>query len=94
MICLLTFVFCHYSGHDAYVDDTNEDDEDGYDETLVPSDYLDSVQTTDDILYERLVVPMSEGGALKYLFDCCHSGMILNLPYVFLANGKSDQKII
>jgi len=29
-------VFCHYSGHGGRVRDDNGDEEDGYDETLIP----------------------------------------------------------
>lgn len=84
-------IFCHYSGHGGRLEDDNGDEEDGYDETLVPLDYQRSGQIRDDDLYKILVKPMPAGVTMTCLMDCCHSGTVLDLPYKFKADGESDQ---
>lgn len=84
-------VFCHYSGHGGRLRDDNGDEEDGYDETLVPLDYSSAGQIRDDELFVTLVGAMPAGVALTCLMDCCHSGTVLDLPYKFKADGESDQ---
>lgn len=84
-------VFCHYSGHGGRLIDDDGDEEDGYDETLVPLDYDVSGQIRDDDLYVTLVGGMPAGVALTCLMDCCHSGTVLDLPYKFVADGDSEE---
>ncbi|GKY92890.1 hypothetical protein MPSEU_000258100 [Mayamaea pseudoterrestris] len=77
-------LFVHYSGHGAKMKDDTGDEHDGYDETLVPVDYDKGVPfIRDDDLYDILVKPMPKGAHLFCLFDCCHSGTVLDLPYQF-----------
>ena len=83
-------VFFHYSGHGGRVRDEDGDEDDGYDETLIPVDYQSSGQITDDIVYSELVGRMPAGSTLTCLMDCCHSGSILDLPYGFLADGSQS----
>lgn len=87
-------VFCHYSGHGGRLQDDNGDEEDGYDETLVPLDYNEAGQIRDDDLFVTLVGAMPAGVALTCLMDCCHSGTVLDLPYKFVADGESDEMTI
>lgn len=63
------------------------DEEDGYDETLIPVDFLQQGQIRDDDLLRILVRPMKEGVTMTCLMDCCHSGTVLDLPYRFTADG-------
>jgi len=84
-------VFCHYSGHGGRLEDQDGDEEDGYDETLVPLDYMTEGQIRDDDLFVTLVEPMAEGVAMTCIMDCCHSGTVLDLPYKFIADGESDE---
>lgn len=67
-------VFIHYSGHGGRVRDTSGDEDDGYDETLIPVDFQRSGQITDDELFRDLVKPMPKGVLMTSLMDCCHSG--------------------
>lgn len=83
--------FCHYSGHGGKLRDDDGDEEDGYDETLVPVDYEYSGQIRDDDVFNTLVGPMQSGVTLTCIMDCCHSGTVLDLPYVFKADGQSTQ---
>jgi metacaspase-1 len=54
-------IFLHYSGHGTKVPDQNGDEEDGYDEALVPSDYASAGVILDDELYEIIVKGLAGG---------------------------------
>ena len=83
--------FFHYSGHGGRLKDDDGDEEDGYDETLIPVDYQKAGQIRDDEVYSELVGRMPEGSTLTCLMDCCHSGSVLDLPYTFKADGEQQQ---
>jgi len=84
-------VFCHYSGHGGRLADDDGDEDDGYDETLVPLDYQSAGQIRDDDLFKVLVGAMPAGVHLTSVMDCCHSGSVLDLPYTFIADGESSK---
>lgn len=65
--------------------------EDGYDETLVPLDYGSAGQIRDDDIFKALILPLKEGVQLTSVMDCCHSGTVLDLPYVFVADGSQEE---
>lgn len=83
--------FFHYSGHGGRVEDDDGDEEDGYDETLIPVDFQSAGQIRDDTIFVELVGNMPKGSTLTCLMDCCHSGSILDLPYTFKADGEQDE---
>jgi Caspase domain len=70
-------------------DDDRGEEEDGYDETIVPVDYDSAGQIRDDDLYQNLVCALPSGAHLVALMDCCHSGSVLDLPYKYKASGSS-----
>ncbi|KAI8982005.1 caspase domain-containing protein [Mycotypha africana] len=84
-------LFFHYSGHGGSVKDSNGDEIDGYDETIFPVDFRNyeagTGQLVDDELHELLVKPLVEGCRLTCVFDSCHSGTVLDLPYVYSTFG-------
>lgn len=82
-------LFFHYSGHGASVRDDDGDEADGKDEALVPVDYKEAGLLRDDKVFEILVGPLTEGVQLTCILDCCHSGTILDLPYMFKADDGS-----
>jgi len=81
-------VWIHYSGHGGRLEDQDGDEEDGYDETLIPVDFQSEGQIRDDDLLKHLVKPMPAGVLMTCLMDCCHSGTVLDLPYNFIADGE------
>lgn len=83
-------VFCHYSGHGCKVEDDNGDEEDGFDETLVPVDYQSEGFIRDDDIFKILVGPLPAGSTMTAVMDCCHSGTVLDLPFVFTARAEND----
>ncbi|KAH3680207.1 hypothetical protein WICMUC_000472 [Wickerhamomyces mucosus] len=80
-------LFFHYSGHGSQVKDVDGDEDDGYDETIVPLDFETEGQIIDDELHDRLVKPLKPGVRLTALFDSCHSGSVLDLPYMYSTKG-------
>mmetsp|Transcript_22828 Transcript_22828/g.25979 ORF Transcript_22828/g.25979 Transcript_22828/m.25979 type:complete len:336 (+) Transcript_22828:172-1179(+) len=82
-------VFIHYSGHGGRVRDLNGDEDDGFDETLIPVDFKRAGQIVDDDLCKELVKAMPRGVLVTSLMDCCHSGTVLDLPYRFTADGEA-----
>ncbi|KAL3913606.1 MAG: hypothetical protein SGARI_000574 [Bacillariaceae sp.] len=81
-------IFLHYSGHGTKVKDVSGDEDDGYDEALVPLDFKNAGLIIDDYLYELLVKQLPAGVHVVAVYDCCHSGTVLDLPYIFKANGQ------
>ncbi|ORX57889.1 hypothetical protein BCR36DRAFT_580459 [Piromyces finnis] len=81
-------LFFHYSGHGSQKKDQDGDEVDGYDETILPVDYKKSGQIIDDEMNAIMVRPLPEGVRLTAIFDSCHSGTALDLPYVYADDGK------
>mmetsp|Transcript_25593 Transcript_25593/g.35336 ORF Transcript_25593/g.35336 Transcript_25593/m.35336 type:complete len:342 (+) Transcript_25593:82-1107(+) len=79
-------LFLHYSGHGGNVADDNGDEKDGRDETLIPVDYESAGQIRDDVVFNDLVCRLPAGVHLTAIMDCCHSGTIFDLPYIFIAS--------
>ncbi|WOL03806.1 metacaspase-1-like [Canna indica] len=72
----------HYSGHGVQKLDPSGDEVDGYDEALCPLDFEMQGTIIDDEINETLVRPLGRGVKLHALVDACHSGTILDLPYL------------
>jgi hypothetical protein len=83
-------LFIHYSGHGTYITDTSGDETDGQDEALVPIDYEKSGLITDDLLHDYFSY-LPKNCRAVCLFDCCHSGTMLDLKYRYL---KTEDYII
>lgn len=84
-------VFLHYSGHGGKMRDDDGDEKDGYDETLVPLDFTSAGQIRDDDVFATLIGPMKRGVTVTSIMDCCHSGSVLDLPYVFVGDGSQEE---
>ncbi|CAG8513312.1 6119_t:CDS:2 [Paraglomus occultum] len=80
------------SGHGGQVRDKNGDEEDGYDETIMPLDFETNGPIVDDIMHDILVKPLPEGVRLTAIFDSCHSGTALDLPYIYSTNGSIKRR--
>jgi len=84
-------VFLHYSGHGTKLADDNNEEADGYDEALVPRDFQAEGMIRDDDLYDILVKELPMGVHMVSLMDCCHSGSIMDLPYIFKGDGTQTE---
>lgn len=83
-------VYLHYSGHGGKVRDDDKDEQDGYDETLIPVDFQTKGMLRDDDLLEYVIKPLKRGVFVTSVMDCCHSGTVLDLPYKFQADGSQE----
>ncbi|KAF8188987.1 peptidase C14 [Pholiota molesta] len=86
-------LFFHYSGHGGQSPDASGKEKDGMDEVIFPVDYDDKQgdgpgDIIDDELHEALVHNLPPGVRLTALFDSCHSGTLLDLPYLHSAHGR------
>lgn len=86
-------LFFHYSGHGSSIPDNNGDEADGKDEALVPLDYERAGMIRDDDIFKQLVVPLKADVTLVCVLDCCHSGSILDLPFMFKAEEGAFQAV-
>ncbi|KAJ3127743.1 Ca(2+)-dependent cysteine protease [Nowakowskiella sp. JEL0407] len=80
-------LFFHFSGHGSQQKDHDGDEDDGYDETICPLDYQTAGMITDDELNQMLVRPLPAGVRLTCVVDSCHSGSVLDLPFMYLPDG-------
>ncbi|XP_010448477.1 PREDICTED: metacaspase-2-like [Camelina sativa] len=72
----------HFSGHGNNQTDYNGDEIDGFDETLLPVDHRTSGVIVDDKINATIVRPLPYGVKLHAIIDACHSGTVLDLPYL------------
>lgn len=86
-----------YSGHGSYLTDNNMDENDNKDEVICPVDYNTSGMISDDYIYENLLVKLPSTVTLFSLFDSCHSGSILDLPFIYkdtkLTNNNNTRHV-
>ncbi|THV07391.1 hypothetical protein K435DRAFT_772718 [Dendrothele bispora CBS 962.96] len=81
-------LFFHYSGHGGRAKDEDGDEDDGYDEVIYPVDHKESGHIVDDLMHEIMVRPLPPGCRLTAIYDSCHSGTALDLPWVYSTEGK------
>ncbi|CAO3650647.1 unnamed protein product [Cunninghamella echinulata] len=80
--------FFHFSGHGGQVEDIDEDEDDGFDETIIPVDANSGgYEITDDLINAILVQSLKEGVKLTAIFDSCHSGSVMDLPFTYNTKG-------
>lgn len=80
-------LFLHYSGHGGQVRDVYGDRASGFNDTIVPVDWKRNGQIDSSTLHRHLVSRLAPGCQLHIIFDCCHSGSAVELPYVY----RSDE---
>lgn len=82
--------------------DPDGDRESGFDDTIVPFDFETNGQIDSDTLHRHVVSKLPQNSTLFVVFDCCHSGSALELPYVYrtdeyintLAVGGREPRLI
>ena len=85
----ISTVWIHFSGHGSQVRDWSNDEEDGLDECFIASDYKRGGIITDDEfnMYFRLFPTTTK---IICVFDCCHSGTMLDLKYSYKCNDNMN----
>ncbi|CAL9081282.1 unnamed protein product, partial [Musa textilis] len=84
----------HYSGHGSQQRSYHSDEVDGYDETLCPLDFESQGMIVDDEINATIVRPLPHGVKLHAIIDACHSGTVLDLPFLCRMNRKWDDSLI
>lgn len=80
-------LFMHYSGHGGQTEDQDGDEEDQYDEVVYPVDFREAGHIVDDEIHSLVVKPLKPGVRLTCIFDSCHSGSAMDLPYLYSTKG-------
>ncbi|KAF2190804.1 Metacaspase-1A [Zopfia rhizophila CBS 207.26] len=80
-------LFFHYSGHGGSTKDLDGDEQDGNDEVIYPVDFQKAGHIVDDEIHHIMVKPLQPGVRLTAIFDSCHSGSALDLPYLYSTQG-------
>ncbi|OMP86077.1 Metacaspase-1 [Diplodia seriata] len=80
-------LFFHYSGHGGQTKDLDGDEDDGYDEVIYPLDFRQAGHIVDDEMHRIMVQGLQPGVRLTAIFDSCHSGSALDLPYLYSTSG-------
>ncbi|KAJ5650243.1 uncharacterized protein N7484_003966 [Penicillium longicatenatum] len=80
-------LFFHYSGHGGQTPDLDGDEEDGSDEVVYPVDFRVAGHIVDDEMHRIMVQSLRPGVRLTAIFDSCHSGSALDLPYIYSTSG-------
>ncbi|KAH7036368.1 caspase domain-containing protein [Macrophomina phaseolina] len=80
-------LFFHYSGHGGQTKDLDGDEDDGYDEVIYPVDFRQAGHIVDDEMHRIMVQSLQPGVRLTAIFDSCHSGSALDLPYIYSTSG-------
>ena len=86
--------FLHYSGHGSQVKDPDGDRDSGFDDTIVPVDFEQNGQIDSDKLHRTLVSELPANSTLFVIFDCCHSGSAIELPFVYRSDADGNVSLI
>lgn len=86
----LDFVWIHFSGHGTYARDVNQDELDGKDECIVPSNFNRAGVVSDDVI-NRILSQCNPKTKVVLVFDCCHSGTICDLKFSWDVNTRKPQ---
>ncbi len=94
-------IFIHYSGHGTQLHSTNNDeklntDTPNMDDALCPCDFDKHPDTQGFIIDDdlrQIVDKLAIGAKLRFIADCCHSGTILDLTFLYDSNKKDFIKI-
>jgi len=84
-------LFFHYSGHGGQTKDLDGDEADGFDEVIYPMDFEENGHIVDDDMHDWMVKTLPPGCRLTAIFDSCHSGSALDLPYTYTTAGKIQE---
>ncbi|CAL0328173.1 unnamed protein product [Lupinus luteus] len=80
----------HYSGHGSQQRSYSGEEVDGYDETLCPLDFETQGMIVDDEINATMVRSLPNGVRLHALIDACHSGTVLDLPFLCRMNRSGQ----
>ncbi|XP_062177663.1 metacaspase-1-like isoform X2 [Alnus glutinosa] len=79
----------YFSGHGLRQPDFNNDERDGFDETICPVDFMQEGMILDNDINSTIVRPLKKNVTLHAIVDACHSGTILDLECIYNARTKN-----
>ncbi|KAF3658760.1 metacaspase-1 [Capsicum chacoense] len=82
----------YFKGYGLRQPDFNDDELDGFDEMICPLDFRTEGMISDNAINDILVKPLIPGVTLHAIVDACHSGTILDLPWVYNENKWKDNR--
>lgn len=86
--------FLHYSGHGGQIPDEDGDRASGLDDTIIPYDFRARGQLKSSLLHQTLITCLPPSSTLLVVFDCCHSGSALELPYVYMSDENGNVSVM
>ena len=87
-------LFLHYSGHGGQVPDDQGIRRSGFNDTIVPVDFERNGMIDSPTLHRHLVSRLPRNSSLFILFDCCHSGSAVELPYVYRTDEDGNVNLM
>ncbi|KAI8026074.1 Metacaspase-1 [Camellia lanceoleosa] len=81
----------YFSGHGLRQPDFDMDENDDYDQTICPSDFMTARMILANDINNTIVKPLKEGVKLHAIIDACHSGTILDLDHVYDIKQSSEE---
>jgi hypothetical protein len=81
-------LYFHFSGHGGQLPDRNNDEIDKLDECIYSMELL---PISDDILKQTIQMNLPRNVNFISVFDSCHSGSVLDLPYNYLDSLNYNQ---
>jgi len=81
-------LFLHYSGHGGTTPNHDGSEPSGFDEVIFPIDFKQSGHIIDDEMHAIMVKPLPPGCRLTAVFDSCHSGTVLDLPFIYSSGAR------
>lgn len=85
-------VFVLFTGHGCRVlDSPIGEAAESYDEAILPSDYDETGIIRDTLFFKTLLAPMKKGVTLTCIIDCCHTGVLFDLPYLWSTKGDKGE---
>ncbi|XP_062176107.1 metacaspase-1-like [Alnus glutinosa] len=78
----------YFSGHGLRQPDFNNDERDGFDETICPVDFMQEGMILDNDISATIVWPLKKDVTLHAIVDACHSGTILDLECIYNPNSR------
>ena len=60
----------------------------------MPVDFETKGQLDSDTLHKTLVSALAPGCQLQVIFDCCHSGSAIELPFVYRTDADGNVSLV
>ena len=74
--------------------DPDGDRPSGINDTIVPIDFEERGQLESDTLHRHLVAGLHPSSTLFIIFDCCHSGTAVELPYTYRSDADGNINLV